>query len=269
MEDIVDPELYRVSRELFDELKIETPNAQKILTYLRNIPSALPVVGNYFSSFLNDVDHETQQVILTNILFLQLEINEEIRNLATDFKRVLEQKSGIPLESHISFTPLPTRKEYNDTVIEAIESAPKSLLAIIVGPLFLHPMSIIERRLEREPRKSFSLALRNYLRDSLYKDDRDICLIIRNSKRYPQIIKDLVEKYEVDDLIEEMKFALHQIFSPQRSHSTISFCCMDPGLFQVIITEKFCFEPNRNTDLSPIDSGNRFEGPTYIRMRKT
>ena len=181
----------------------------------------------------------------------------------------MELRSGISLESHISFVPLPTRKEYNDAVIEAIESNPKSLRAIIVGPLFLHPMWIIERRLEREPRKSFSLALRNYLKDSLYEDDKDIRFIVRNSKRYPQFIKELVEKHEVEDLIEEMKSALHEIFSRQRSHSTIGFCCMDPGLSQIIITEKFCFEPNRDTDLSPIDSGNRFEDPTYIRMRKT
>jgi hypothetical protein len=168
--------------------------------------------------------------------------------------------------SKTSITPLPTRKKYNDAVIEALESSPKLLRAIIIGPHFLHPQWIIQRRLEREHRKSFSLTLRDYLEESLHPLNRDIRLIIRNSIRYPQeILKPLVKQHEIPDLIQEMKSALHTMFSnPESSH--MSFCCTDPGLYQVLITEKSCFVTVRRTDQSLIEDGYELKDPQVIEM---
>lgn len=227
-----------------------------------NLGTLIPYTGQYFAANKSSFDHEVQLRAIKKLVDAQDELSNLLQNL-------FELKDGISRESYIKFTQLPTRKEYNDAIIDAIESAPKSLLAIIVGPHFLDPMWIIQRRLEREYRKSFRLTLKNYLKESLERDDRDIRLIIRNSRRYTEVVKKDIRKCEIDKFVREMKSAMRSLLFPRKLGSTISFCCWDPGLFQVIITDEFCFEPNRDTDLSPIDSGNRFEDPTYIRMRRT
>lgn len=95
MDNLTNSNSYKKSKEIFDELKKTTPNKQKLLTYLRNIPSGFPLIGDYFSSFMNDVDHQAQQVILTNILTLESDKNEELQNLAINVEQILEQNENI------------------------------------------------------------------------------------------------------------------------------------------------------------------------------
>jgi len=171
--------------------------------------------------------------------------------------------------SKTSITPLPTRKRYNDAVIDALESAPKLLRATIIGPHFLHPQWIIQRRLEREHRKSFRLSLRTYLEESLHQPNRDIRLIIRNSIRDSQVILDDLEKpHDIHDLIQEMRSTLHTIFSSPESHH-MSFCCTDPGLYEVLITEESCFLTVRRSDQSWIEDGYELKDPQIIEMELT
>ncbi|MDY7031709.1 MAG: HNH endonuclease [Thermodesulfobacteriota bacterium] len=165
-----------------------------------------------------------------------------------------------------SSTFLPTRKEYNDMVIETIESKPRVFRAILVGPHFLHPQWLIDRRQKIEPRKSFRAALRTYLVESSHDRTRDIRLILRNSEPYPERLKRLLKQHEVYDLIQDMLRNLYSIFFEERP-STISFCCMDPGHYHgVVISEKSCFVYLRETSISRIDGGYELKDPSHVKM---
>lgn len=180
----------------------------------------------------------------------------------------IEHTIAIPSDTYL--IPLQTRKKYNDAVINAIESGPKLLRAITIGPHFLHPSWIMQRRLERERRNSFSSTLQNYLKESIDAYDRDIRIIVRNSNRYTHILKRLVRHPEIQDLIQEMKSNLYTIFSAPESSSTISFCCLDPGYYHgVIITEKSCFVTGRKTDQSQIEYGYELKSSQAIEIELT
>ena len=236
---------------------------------------AVPKCGHETGLDIHHIDGDSDNNSPENLLLLCAVHHRMATQGKIDQKACREIKGGLFMEhmlsnlSKTSFTPLPGRKRYNDAVIEALESGPKLLRAIIIGPHFLHPPWIIQRRLEQEHRKSFSLSLRTYLEESLHQHDRDIRLIIRSSIRYPQeILNDLVKQHEFRDLIREMKSALHTIFStPESRH--MSFCCTDPGLYQVLITEKSCFITVRRSDQSLIEDGYELKDPQVIDMELT
>lgn len=188
-----------------------------------------------------------------------------------DQKTCRKMKELLSIEHTISHLPsemvslLPTRKKFNDAVINAVASDPILLRAIIVGPHFLHPHWVMKRRLKRESRKSFSLTLRRYLEKSLQECDRDIRLILRNSIRYPEILKGLVQRDEAHDLIQGMKSTLRTIFSTSRS--CVSFCSIDTGYYHgVLITEKSAYVAIRKTELSQIENGYELRDPMAIEM---
>lgn len=224
---------------------------------------------------IHHIDGDSDNNSPENLLLLCAVHHRMATRGGIDQKACKEIKGRLPVEhilsnlSKTSITPLPRRKKYNDAVIEALESGPKLLRAIIIGPHFLHPRWIIQRRLERERRKSFRLSLRTYLEESLHQPKRDIRLIIRNSIRDPQVIlKDLENPHEIRDLIQEMQISLHTIFSTPESHH-MSFCCTDPGLYQVLITEKSCFVTVRRSDRSLIEDGYKLKDPQVIKMELT
>jgi hypothetical protein len=162
------------------------------------------------------------------------------------------------------------RKEYNDHVIRAIESNPMRLRAIIVGSHFLHPRWLMERRVKRERRKSFSQALRNYLENSAREGGHDVRLILRNSNRYYQVLKPDVKNSEVDGLVKEMKFTLHELFSDEPLNPTISFRCKDPGYYYgVLITDSSCFVYSSNSGDSRIEFGEEHKEPAFIANELT
>lgn len=144
-----------------------------------------------------------------------------------------------------------TKEEFNDAVIKELEAQPKFLRAIIVGPHFLHPDWIIERRIKNESRRSFSLALRTYLEKSSYQSDRDVRLIIRNNDRYLEYLEALVKNQEINILIQEMKNNFDNIMN----NKSIRFCCKDVGFFDgVIITERSYFKYGRTSESTSIES---------------
>jgi hypothetical protein len=208
---------------------------------------AVPKCGHEIGLDIHHIDGNHGNNHPNNLLLLCAVHHRLATSGKMDQKSCRKIKELLSVERRISHlpikmvSPLLTRKEFNDAVINALESSPKLLRAIIVGPHFLHPNWIMKRRLERESRKSFSLALRTYLEKSLHQLDRDIRLILRNSVRYPEILKSLVQTDEVHNLVQEMKSTLYRMFSTSRLCS-LNFCCMDPGHYHgVLITEKSCF----------------------------
>jgi len=233
----------------------------------------VPNCGHEIGLDIHHIDGNKNNIGLENLLLLcavhhRLATSGKMdRKACRRIKERLSIEHAISRMSDSSVTRLPTRKKYNDAVIEAIETGPKLLRAIIVGPHFLHPQWVMQRRLERERRKSFSLTIRNYLEESLHEHDRDIRLILRNSNRYPQILKPLVKQHEIHDVIREMKSNLHKLFFAPKSRSTISFCCTDPGHYHgVIITEKSCFVTSRKTKQSQIECGYELRGSHIVEM---
>lgn len=236
---------------------------------------AVPKCGHETGLDIHHIDGDSDNNSPENLFLLCAVHHRMATRGEIDQKACREIKGYLSIEhilsnlSKTSFTPLPTRKKYNDAVIEALESGPKLLRAIIIGPHFLQPQWIIQRRLEREYRKSFRLSLRTYLEESLHQPNRDIRLIIRNSIRDPQVIlEDLEKTHEIHDLIQEMKSTLHTIFSSPESHH-MSFCCTDPGLYQVLITEKSCFVTVRRSDQSWIEDGYELKDPQVVDMELT
>lgn len=200
--------------------------------------------------------------------------------LETEFKRILldlldhvQNHSGITgnqVESQVEKTgeilPLLTRKKFNDAVIHTLQSNPMLLRAIIVGPHFLHPDWIMQRRLERESRESSSLSLRVYLEESIHHCNRDVRLIIRNSPRYLKILKDLVRPDEVHDLVHDMTLALHNMLS-LRSPLCVTFCHTKTGYYhQMVATDKSCFIGTRKGEYSPIEYGYELKDKKAIEM---
>lgn len=144
-----------------------------------------------------------------------------------------------------------TKEEFNDAVIKELEAQPKFFRGIIVGPHFLHPDWIMERRIKNEGRRSFSLALHTYLEKSSYQPDRDVRLIIRNNDRYLKYLETLVKPQEINILIHKMKNNFDNIMRSKSIH----FCCKDVGFFDgVIITEKSYFKYGRTSESTPIES---------------
>ncbi len=154
---------------------------------------------------------------------------------------------------------------YNEEVIKELESQPNSLHAIVMGPYFLHPKWVIERRLEREDRRSFSLALRTYLEGSTPQSEGKVRLIIRNSPRY---LKYLIEKAkvkpeEVHGLALEMTRNLDNLLKS----GSFSFCSVDVGYYEnVIITENAYFEYGRKTEVTPIE--HFYQSKDYDKIKR-
>jgi hypothetical protein len=202
--------------------------------------------------------------------------------LETEFKHILldlldhvqKQKHDGIASKQIQFQvekageilPLLTRKKFNDAVIHTLQSNPMLLRAIIVGPLFLHPDWIMRRRLERESRESFSLNLRVYLEESIHQCNRDVRLIIRNSPRYLEILKELVRPNEVHDLVRDMTLALHDMFS-LRSPLCVTFRCINTRYYhQMVATDKSCFIGIRKGEHNPIEHGYELKDQKAIEM---
>jgi len=156
--------------------------------------------------------------------------------------------------------------KYNEEVIKELESHPNSLRAIVMGPYFLHPKWIIDRRSEREDRKTFSRPLRTYLEGITPKSKGKVRLIIRNSPRYLDYLKKpkpLVKSEEVPDLIHEMITNFDNLLKL----GTFSFCCADVGYYEnVIITETSCFVYSRKTEVTPIESFYQSKDPNKIEI---
>lgn len=158
-----------------------------------------------------------------------------------------------------------SKEEFNDSVISELEDQPNSLRAIIVGPHFLHPDCLIERRINKETRRSFSLALRTYLEKSSNMPDRDIRLIIRNNDRYIKYLKEFIKLDEINFLIKEMNVTLNNITNDR----SIKICCTDVGFFGgVIITEGSFFKYSRTSEFTPIESFYQSKDPQKIENEK-
>jgi adenine-specific DNA methylase len=158
-----------------------------------------------------------------------------------------------------------TKEEYNEEIIKELESHPNSLRAIVMGPHYLHPKWVIDRRSEREDRKSFSRALRTYLEETPPHIKRDIRLIIRNSPRYSKYLieKSLVNPEEVHDFTHEMMGKLDNLLKLE----SFSFCCADVGYYEnVIITDNSYFEYGRVTEVTQIESFYQSKDPDKIKM---
>ena len=158
-----------------------------------------------------------------------------------------------------------TKPEYNEEVIKELESQPNSLRAIIMGPYFLHPRWVIDRRSEREERRSFSLPLRIYLEGATPQSKRKVRLIIRNSPRYLEYLiekKILVKPEEVPILIQEMIRNLDDLLKL----GLFSFCSADVGYYEnVVITENSCFIYGRKTEVAPIEFFYQSKDPNKIK----
>lgn len=164
---------------------------------------------------------------------------------------------------------------YKEHVIETIESGPEFLYAIVIGPHFLEPDWFIQNRLERNDRKkSFAMALRKYIDDSLNSDDennkhRKIRLILRNNIRYAHILNEYIEKDQINDLIRGMKYNLHSIFDNSDAKSIIKFHCMDDsGYEQIIVTQKELLIPFREEQNAQIEHGYLIEDEKEIEIKK-
>jgi hypothetical protein len=233
---------------------------------------AVPRCQHEIGLEIHHIDGNRNNVNQENLLLLCAVHHRLATNGKMDRKTCRRLKKLLSIEHRILRLPskmifhYSTRKKFNDAIIGAVEAHPKLLRAIIVGPHFLHPHWVMKRRLQRESRKSFSLALRTYIEKSVHECDRDIRLILRNSIRYPEILKTLMSRNEVAVIIQEMKSTLHRNFSGSGS-PCVSFCCVDPGYYYgVLITEKSCFITTRKTALSQIEYGYELKDPCFIEM---
>ncbi len=158
-----------------------------------------------------------------------------------------------------------TKEKYNEEVIKELETEPKSLRAIVMGPYFLHPQWLINRRIEREDRRSLSLALRTYLEKVANNPNTKVRLIIRNSPRYLNYLmeKTLVGRQDIQKLIRAMIRNLDEL---SRSRQ-VSFCCTEIGYYQnVIITEHLCFRYGRRCETGQIRRFSRVKDPDVIEQ---
>lgn len=158
-----------------------------------------------------------------------------------------------------------SKEKYNEEVIKELEAEPKSLRAIVMGPYFLHPQWLINRRIKREDRRRFSLALRTYLEKAAKKPNTKVSMIIRPSPRYLNYLteKSLVGHQDVRRLIHVMIRNLDRLSKSRQ----ISFCCTEGGYYQnVIITEHSCFRYGRRCETGQIRRFSRVKDPDVIEQ---
>ena len=195
------------------------------------------------------------------------DIEKAIKNLQDNRKVILRAISDLKgelltglqkIDANLSKRgdyPWLNKVKYNDKVIRELESKPTSLRAILMGPHFLHPPWMVQRRQELEPRRSFGQALQNYLLNSLHHPERDVRLIVRNSIRYLKYLEDLKISEKIPVLIKDMKRNLHTLF-PAPSLDLPTFCCTNPGyILGFVITDKSCFIYTRLADDTPLVGG--------------
>ncbi len=198
----------------------------------------------------------TQEIAAKNASAFAFEVlaSFDISVGTSDLKQA--DRVGIESPPH-GMTFFTSRKSYNDAVTDAINSNPRLLRAILMGPHFLHPEWIIERRMSSDPRKSFSRALREYLKTSCSIANRDIRIITRNSKRYVDYLKSLLKPSEFSRFKTEVITNLHEIFGNPNKQSFISLCCcVDIGHFHgIVIADDVCFITSREKEESKIESG--------------
>lgn len=187
-------------------------------------------------------------------------------NIIANFFQIVEFIESHFIQGNEQEKEFLTKSEYNKEVIRELESHPKMLRAIVMGPYFLHPIWLINRRLELEDRESFSLALSNYLEDSSRQSGRKIRLIIRNSPRYMEYLNQLINPEEIKDLFREMFESLDNLIKDE----SISFCCMEVGFYEnVIITEKSCFIYGRTSQDTSIDNFRQSKDENKIKKESS
>ena len=260
--------LKQIQTKLLLNIEIESIYRAEQKDLLKNIE-------NLFEQHIDSVLNISKKLETLDSLVLTSIINkiESQKGLElVDYKvDTMKGNSGEIYNSNFSRIP---RNIYKENVIETVETNPKSLRAVVVGPHFLEPFWVMQKRLKRTGRhKSFALTLHNYLLDSLNEKDRKIRLILRNDNRYPQILEPDVERNQIKDLIQEMKSNLHSLISDQ--NFILNFHCLNPGNYyhQVIIietnSEKLCFVPSRKKYLEPIEEGIKNEDLEFIEWQIT
>ncbi|MCG9771623.1 hypothetical protein L1D59_23925, partial [Pseudoalteromonas piscicida] len=174
------------------------------------------------------------------------------KSLSTIFKKTqLFIKTKLKLKSVL----LPSRKAYMDALNSCLNMNKDTYRAIIVGPLFLSPPWVFDRRNRESSTKSYDDKLFNFLLSKSNSRTHDIRIILRNQNRYVEKIDKLVLP---DEREEFKKCVLRNIDSLWGSslERGPDLVCSDVGHFRIdVIFDKAMISAARLSKERPVNGG--------------
>jgi hypothetical protein len=150
---------------------------------------------------------------------------------------------------------LATRKEYMETLINLLSLNKKSYRAIIVGPIFLHPAWVVERRNKMSATKSYDDKLYEFIMSKSLKRNNDIRIILRNTERYEVKLNKLILAEDREEFKKDMLSAIDTLWG-KNDEKGPDLVCSDVGHFRIdVIFDSAVVTAARLSNDRPVSGG--------------
>lgn len=127
---------------------------------------------------------------------------------------------------------LTTRKQYMEELARLLEINRRQYRAVIVGPLFLHPNWVIERRNAMSATTSYDDKLLTFILAHSQKRNHNIRIILANRARYRTKVDKLVLEAERPKFIADMLQAIDLVWGVNAEKGP-DLVCSDVGHFRI------------------------------------
>lgn len=150
---------------------------------------------------------------------------------------------------------LENRSAYLEAAIDELQKTEFTYRSIYVGPLFLHPLWYHKLRDARFGTPNYDVVVAEYLKNISKARSEQTRIILRNSPRYVEKVKELVPSGMLAKLRDDILAAIETLWGRDASKGPL-ICCMDTGILRIpLIHDKSCVIAVRSAVLSPINSG--------------
>lgn len=150
---------------------------------------------------------------------------------------------------------LVTRKEYMDELIKHLGLNSKSYRAIIVGPIFLHPNWVFERRNKISSTSSYDDKLYEFVMSKSLRRNHNIKIILRNTERYKTKLDKLVLPEERERFKQDVLLAIDALWGMNNEKGP-DLVCSNVGHFRIdVIFDNAVVSAARLSDSRPVSGG--------------
>jgi len=144
----------------------------------------------------------------------------------------------------------------------------KSFRCTFLGPIFLHPQWLVNRRNKKTQRPNFDNTLLKFIKFNSGKYSGQISIILRNTQRYQDKLDELIKPAERTKFKKDMIMAIDDMFGID-GRNGIDICCHNPGHFKIdLMYDNQYLEGSRKSETNQITGGYMYSGKDQLKNAK-
>ena len=269
--------------EAWSEISHETiyPNNQKnhfLKSYFKiynRLSGSLDEMGTFIREAFPNELFNSETVNKKNLLIDNIE--NKLADLIHDESKLAYVKAEIeslrlyyPEGKTIPAEILPDRKSYYTKAIECLGVTDAYYRTVIEGPFFLHPEWVVKLRNEKYDHQmpNQDVQVKNFIDSNLTNQQADICLIIRNSKRYISKLDEIIPVESREQFKTELINNIYKL-AQKNSEGKVKILCLKTGIISVSEIYKNCaLESDKRTEDDPLSKGKFHIASPFVEERR-